>query len=184
MATAIKGGMARKTGAKDHGPNAYFGRSVTDRFARSRRQRYGRYGTPWGNVPDELDDHLRRQAGLNSQALRMQAGIEDLPEGETEAPYGYDQVDPYDREGARLSVAEGWELVEEAPGRWIWTGWEDDPQYKAHKQKKGVERRDVARAQMGQDRTAAGPTMAGSGAMSQLQALFSAGDVGAYGDEY
>jgi hypothetical protein len=142
---------------------------------RERQDRYGYYGSPWGNVPPELEDHLRSQQGLNATALRIKAGVEmGAYDADAEVSELWDE-----NNNAIQGKGAGWNYTEESPGNWIWTGWENDPEYIAWKEGRTRHRRESARGMMQQGRTATGPTMAGSGAMSQLEALFAAGDVGA-----
>jgi len=113
-------------------------------YAAARRQRYGMYGSPWGNVPPALEDHLRRQGGVNASALRQQAGLLPVAEGKSIAPNPRSVYGDYSVNSPSLAVAPGWELVEEAPGRWIWTGWERDPEYIAYKEGLKQQRQSVA----------------------------------------
>lgn len=132
--------------------------------------RYGRWGSPWGNVPPALDAHLRSLVGYNRgkmyemaeggdagkhhSALMRQAV--DWGEQFTTAFGGpgtrKTSGDPFpywERIGggwptglveARAARERGIELVEEAPGKWVWTGWEDDPEWKAYKEGVGHQR--------------------------------------------
>jgi len=109
-------------------------------------QRYGRWGRPWGNVPPALDAHLRRLTGFDR--ARMYEMVED------EAHRGQDYAREMTNKGFtgklhRLPLkwpSKGIErskdikLVEESPGKWVWTGWEKDPEFLAYKEGLGQQR--------------------------------------------
>ena len=137
----------------------------------ARRQRYGKWGSPWGDVPPALEDHLRRRTGHNAQAIRMRAGVDKVPEG-MEIPDTY-------LGNPDASI----ELVEESPGTWIWTGWEDDPQYKAWKEQQASQRQSVARSRTAQQAPQPiGPMTIGTGGYGQLEQLYAAQELPAQRD--
>ena len=105
----------------------------------ARLQRYGRYGSPWGQVPPALEDHLRRLTGMNAAHMRMEAGLQELPEGKDRRPSPYWSFD----QGPDLQRAKDVQLVHDGTG-YIWTGWEDDPEFIAYKEGLGHKRQLVA----------------------------------------
>ncbi len=109
-------------------------------------QRYGRWGRPWGNVPPALDAHLRRLTGFDR--ARMYEMVDD------ESHQGQDYAKEMTNTGFMGTLPKkqlNWpstgiqrskdiKLVEEAPGRWVWSGWEKDPEWLAYKEGLGQQR--------------------------------------------
>jgi len=137
------------------------GESKAD-VAAARRQRYGKYGSPWGDVPAALEDHLRRRTGYSGSALRYFAGAEELPPGMGQPPLAIGNPDS------------AMQLIEESPGKFVWTGWEDDPQYLAYKEQQAGSRQAVARERTQAQSPHAGPMTVGTGGYGQLEQLFAA----------
>lgn len=72
---------------------------------------------------------------------------------------------------------EGIKLAEVSPGVFEWTGWENDPEYRAYIEGIGAQRSQAARGRMAAaPQQMAGPTMKGSGAYSQLEQLYATQD--------
>lgn len=132
-------------------------------YAQQRRQKYGQYGSPWGDVPPALEDHLRSLTGVSGTALRANAGVTPLAEG---------QEMPLMTAG---QPAEFMKLVDDGTGRQVWTGWENDPQYLAYKQQQASARSSAAKERMGPVQPV-GPMTQGSGAYAQLEQLYAAHD--------
>ena len=165
MPSNITGTIAHGGGAKRWGfdPNAG-GQSDESIYSQARNSRYGEYGSPWGKVPPALEDHLRRRTGISGQNLRWRSGAGKGAGGSND--------------GSRSSlhigeVDETMSLVEESPGKWVWTGWEDDPQYRAYKQQSAGARSSAAK-QRAAPVEPLGPRTMTSGAYAQLQDLYAA----------
>ena len=90
------------------------------------------FGSPWGKVPPELEAHLRSLTNVDKAKLdeidRLQR------EEKLDWWEAWDKVGGAFRGGGMGGLPEGIELVEERPGHWIWTGWQDDPEYLAYKE--------------------------------------------------
>jgi hypothetical protein len=109
-------------------------------------QRYGRWGRPWGNVPPALDAHLRRLTGYDRARMYEMVADEDdqgkdyaneMTSTSIFAPVGPVQSNWPSRGVERSKDIK---LVEEAPGRWVWSGWEKDPEFLAYKEGMGQQR--------------------------------------------
>ena len=110
-----------------------------------RGSRYGVFGSPWGDVPPELDAPLRSTTGYDSARLYE---MERLMEEE-----GLDWWDAYGRAAPHEGVTpagKGMRLVEEKPGHWSWTGGENDPEYLAYKEGTSQQRRLAAHEKLRQ----------------------------------
>jgi len=144
-------------------------------------QPYGRWGSPWGVVPPELDAHLRSLTGYDRAMMYKMARGEDAyagysgqhfasaqpgikrptsvsaprvgGAGDVSAPAmsgGFSGPDPPPQwpTSAKAAIAPGIQLVEERPGKWIWTGWQDDPEYRAYIEGVSSQRQAAARGRL------------------------------------
>jgi len=132
------------------------------------KQDYGVYGSPWGNVPKGLENHLRSLTGINADDLRE---VEQLMVDE-----GLDWYDATRRVGIQgTPQSDAMKLVDQGGGKWLWEGWEDDPEYRAYKEGLGAQRAELARAK-GDKQPALMPTLPTTGTYSQLEQLYAAHD--------
>jgi len=142
---------------------------------------YGAFGTPYrGNLPGKLDDNI--QLTLSAPKARIDAIIKGVESGDGSIHALQKSLDDMYSEGRDMlgrKAPKNARLTEVRPGTFQWTGWEDNPEWKAYREGMAEHRRSAAQAKQaaGQQRGAM-PTLQSSGQYAQLQDLFAAHEGG------